>query len=61
MPSTPIYNLPKNLRKRVLLACYNALRANGKTHEQARHKISHEVICARLIDLEHLIDVAEYL
>lgn len=61
MSTTYVYTLPKNLRKEILLDCYNALRANGNTHEQAKHEVSHYVTRSRLCDLECLIDVRKYL
>ena len=56
----PLYKLPRGLRKQVLLDCYNALIGNGIPKDEARHKISHEITCARLCDLEHLVDVRKY-
>lgn len=61
MPNTYVYTLPRDLRKQVLLDCYNALRANGMSHEQAKHEVSHYITRSRLCDLECLIDIRGYL
>lgn len=58
--TTPVYKLPKDLRKQALSDCYNALRRRGISHERARYEISHCIICSRLCDLEYLVDVFEY-
>lgn len=55
-----VYKLPTDLRKQVLLDCYNALRQRGKTHEQAKHEVSTMVVCSRLCDLECFVDVFKY-
>ena len=60
MPTTPIYKLPKGLAKQVLLDCYNALLDDGKTKDYAKRKVSNEIIFARLIDLENMIDISKY-
>lgn len=58
--TTPVYHLPKDLRKQVLLDCYNALREQGASHEEAKYEISHMIVCSRLCDLEFLTDVLKY-
>lgn len=55
-----VYVLPKSIRKQILADCYNALREHGAAHEQAKHEVSHYIICSRLMDLEHLIDIGKY-
>lgn len=61
MVSTYIYNLPKNTKKQILLDSYNALRKLGLSHDEARHKVSHEVVCEKLYELDGLININDYL
>lgn len=61
MTTTYVYMLPKNLRKEILLDCYNTLRESGMSHEEAKHEVSHYITCSRLCDLECLVDVRKYL
>jgi len=58
--TTPVYVLPRNLRKQVLLDCYNALLERGMNKADAQHEMKHMIICSRLCDLECFIDVRKY-
>ena len=60
MPTTPIYKLPRDLQKQVLWDYYNALLKRGISKDKAKHEISHAIICSRLMDLGHLIDIRKY-
>ena len=58
--TTPVYVLPKKIKKQVLLDCYNALIERGKSAEEAKYEVSHCIVVSRLCDLENLIDVFKY-
>lgn len=58
--TTPVYMLPKSIRREVLFDCYNALLTLGKSKEEAKHEVSHCIVVSRLIDLENLVDVFKY-
>ncbi len=58
--TTPVYVLPNEVKRKVLLDCYNALIGRGKSHDEAKYEVSHCIVVSRLCDLENLVDVFKY-